>query len=38
MIVEIKRLKLTMDYIKPEKKVLLDAIEANLKELQKLAQ
>ena len=37
MIVEVKRLKLTMDYLKPEKKILLDAIEANLKELQKLA-
>ena len=36
-IVTIKSLKLTMDYLKPEKKALLDAIEANLKELKKLA-
>ena len=36
-IVTIKSLKLTMDYLKPEKACLLDAIEANLKELKKLA-
>lgn len=37
LIISIKGLKLTMDYLKPEKKALLDAIEANLKELKKLA-
>ena len=37
LIVSIKSLKLTMDYLKPEKACLLDAIEANLKELKKLA-
>lgn len=37
IIVTIKSLKLTMDYLKPEKKALLDAIESNLKELKKLA-
>ena len=37
LIISTKSLKLTMDYLKPEKKALLDAIESNLKELKKLA-
>ena len=37
MIVSTKALMLTMSYLKPEKACLLEAIEANLKELKKLA-
>ena len=37
MIGECKALETLMDYLKPEKKVLIEAIEANLKELKKLA-
>ena len=37
MLGECKALYSLMDYLKPEKKVLIEAIEANLKELKKLA-
>ena len=37
MLGECKALETLMDYLKPEKKVLIEAIEANLKELKKLA-